>query len=387
MSTQYGGYTPPTPGYWADGYYSTNYPWLAGDNNTGTYWNKGTLPAYFYIEFGNFKDYVIDRLEAYNTAHNNHVKTFDISGGVHNNDGTITWTVIATGVEFGSSLTWGVATFTNTTAYRYYRIKVTAIRSGTTYPRIFEIKYMGPDGQNPVPSLSKLTTGTETYTDSGHVTTHEFALAFDGDDATYFQQGGSNQWVKVDFGEGNGQVATKWVFYQIQTNNYYGPEGFSVHGSNNGSDWTELLAGTNEQKSGHYHEFTWANTTTYRYYRLTFSLAASYWYIGTSDLYGTIEDPDPPANCLSPTSCEALPYVPPDPPADCRSSTRCEAIPGFCEPARSETTCETITLPRPSDCRSLTTAQALLEAPPNTCVSRTTCQPIILDGGDFFLTL
>jgi hypothetical protein len=74
-----------------------------------------------------------------------------------------------------------------------------------------------------------------------------------------------------------------------------------------------------------------------------------------------------------------------EPPANSISATRCETIPNALTNLSSLTTCEAIAMLRPADCRSLTISHALLLAIPHACVSKTTCQPIVFDGGDFFL--
>lgn len=78
--------------------------------------------------------------------------------------------------------------------------------------------------------------------------------------------------------------------------------------------------------------------------------------------------------------------TPPQNPDNCLSQTSCMAIPGNLANLRSATKCAGITLPTPAAMRSHTLSQALLQALPHACLSKTSCQSLILDGGDFFLT-
>jgi hypothetical protein len=79
-------------------------------------------------------------------------------------------------------------------------------------------------------------------------------------------------WIKFDFGAGNAKVIVK---YRMATNDTYvygyAPEDFVLEGSNNDSDWTTLdtQTGINNWITSEWKEFTFSNTTAYRYYRLT----------------------------------------------------------------------------------------------------------------------
>jgi hypothetical protein len=361
MTTQYNQYSSPYDGFWG-GYYGSNFPRYVGDNNTSTYWTVGTMPCYVYFECNGFKNYVITEIASYDSANSNHPKNVDVDGGTLNGDGTVSWTNLASNVEWpsASAPNYGTLSFSNSVAYRCYRIKILSKRSGTTYPRIYELQFRGPDGQNPETGLTNFATADKTYTDSGHYLNHPFSLAFDGDGGTFYEAGGTNQWCKIDLG--TPKVCTRLTFYQ-PNDRYQTIGAFSIHGSNDDSDWTQLLTGTNESRSNLYIEFNWTNTTPYRYYRLTFTIASAYLYVYDGGLWG-----------LQANS-----------PASCKSTTTCEAIQASLANLVSLTTVEAITLPLPGDCRSPTVCQALLLSLPHACISKTVCRAILLDGGDFFL--
>jgi hypothetical protein len=266
------------------------YPYKGWDGDTATYWTKGVIPAYFYVDFPPFCDYVIDRIELYDTAHNQSPDDIDVEGGTHNADGSISWTSLATGlVPTSVDDGYGYVTFSNSTAYRYYKMKINSLVSGTTYPRIWAVKYMGPDGQAPgIPTTLFSYGAGQTYSDANHYTTNVFANAFDGNLATEFISSGASRWAKIDFGATASawRACTRWTFKQstAMRTNHFGTA--TIEGSTNDTDWTLLLTCANELKSGHYHDFWWANSTPYRYYRINYSIASGYIYVGESALYG-----------------------------------------------------------------------------------------------------
>jgi len=75
---------------------------------------------------------------------------------------------------------------------------------------------------------------------------------------------GMPQWWKYDFGVGVSWAIGKLIAYPSST---IGPNAFKVEGSNNDSDWDELYSGNMANGLGP-QEFTWDNTTAYRYIRV-----------------------------------------------------------------------------------------------------------------------
>lgn len=77
-------------------------------------------------------------------------------------------------------------------------------------------------------------------------------------------------WVKLDFGDGNAKTITKYTITSRLNETLSAPEDWTFEGSNNDSDWDILDTqvditdwGNNETKT-----FEFANSTSYRYYRL-----------------------------------------------------------------------------------------------------------------------
>ena len=93
--------------------------------------------------------------------------------------------------------------------------------------------------------------------------------AFDGDVGTYWNMDSSSgtsagQWIKFDFGSGNTHMVIKCRIYN-QVN--HGLNAFKIQGSNNDSDWTDIYSDNCVNAQG-WNEFTFTNTTAYRYYKL-----------------------------------------------------------------------------------------------------------------------
>lgn len=96
--------------------------------------------------------------------------------------------------------------------------------------------------------------------------------AMDGDSGTCWISGVETNggWHKVDLGAANAVAVTKISFEILQE--YRGPKDFTFAGSNNDSTWDTLLTKTGETWTNFQtRSYTFANTTTYRYYRLDVS--------------------------------------------------------------------------------------------------------------------
>ena len=95
--------------------------------------------------------------------------------------------------------------------------------------------------------------------------------AFDGNESTYwYGTGGPPQfpnWLKYDFGSGNEKTVIKLRIKSL----YNGLKNGYFQGSNDDSSWDNLYTFTNESTSTAWKDFTFTNTTAYRYYRVYFS--------------------------------------------------------------------------------------------------------------------
>lgn len=76
-------------------------------------------------------------------------------------------------------------------------------------------------------------------------------------------------WIKYDLGVGITKTAAKLrVDPHVDPNN--GPRAFVFAGSNNDSDYTTIYSGEMIESEA-WQEFTFSNSTAYRYYRITWS--------------------------------------------------------------------------------------------------------------------
>jgi len=95
---------------------------------------------------------------------------------------------------------------------------------------------------------------------------HEASKAFDDDEETYWTTDNSAlpHWIKYDLGVGNSETA---IFLRIKPYASWIKD-FTLEGSNNDSDWDELLS-TTAANNGNWQEWRFTNATAYRYYKLT----------------------------------------------------------------------------------------------------------------------
>jgi hypothetical protein len=113
------------------------------------------------------------------------------------------------------------------------------------------------------------------------ITTMDFAtdqpgtLAVDDSTSTYWQSNSnasSVPWIKFDFGAGNAKALTKMRLYNVNiSSNNTSIKDFILYGSNNNTDWTSVHSAQQANGINQWREFTWTNTTAYRYYRLSVS--------------------------------------------------------------------------------------------------------------------
>lgn len=78
--------------------------------------------------------------------------------------------------------------------------------------------------------------------------------------------GSAGAWLKLDLGSGNEQAIDAYFFRSWPSQ---GLNSFTVSGSNDDSSYTDLFTGNGANNSNIIQRFTWTNSTTYRYYRIT----------------------------------------------------------------------------------------------------------------------
>jgi hypothetical protein len=73
-------------------------------------------------------------------------------------------------------------------------------------------------------------------------------------------------WLKIDLGSGNEQAVDAYYFRSFAAQ---GLNSFTVAGSNDDITYTDLFTGNGANNNTTLQKFTWTNSTTYRYYRIT----------------------------------------------------------------------------------------------------------------------
>lgn len=177
-------------------------------------------------------------------------------------------------------------TFSNSTAYKFYRLDVTANNGDTTNAEI-------GDFMVGTPVITASSSNNDTTQD-------ETNLIFQDQDSSghYWISAtgtGADEWVKYDYGSGNEKVITSYAIrgYQPGQPTRYITD-FRLQASNNDSDWTDLDTQTSHSFANDYetvYTFEFSNTTAYRYYRLyvdgvnggTFATLRGFYLSGAED--------------------------------------------------------------------------------------------------------
>ena len=208
-------------------------------------------------------------------------KTYKISGS---NDGT-NWADIGTDYSLVNDVE-STEIFNNTTAYKYYRLTFTNSPTGYyTDGQGIKLQFYGRhSSQNLVPLVPTMTSNTTPSGEcsaSSEVSGHEAYKGF-----------GNGIWEATTTGGSSGSPSIGWLQYQFTSAKIVTKATFNVNsgssqypnycyryivsGSNDGSEWTELV---NETYDGNVAnpsiETTFSNSTAYLYYRLTVHTGAA----------------------------------------------------------------------------------------------------------------
>lgn len=187
---------------------------------------------------------------------------------VGSNNGT-TWTTLDS-ITDGTLTIGTLATFnfTNSTAYQYYRINITA-DEGADEPRITEFYLAGANGKNPI-------TASDFY-DGDNLAVN----AFDNDTTHYGwanEGNGLPSWLAYNFGTGNSKVVNAYSIYNSceqeggWCDDGYNPSAWAFQASNNDTTWITLdTVASASIVIGTKSVFQISNPTAYRKYRLYFT--------------------------------------------------------------------------------------------------------------------
>ncbi len=109
-----------------------------------------------------------------------------------------------------------------------------------------------------------------TATAMEHQSSYVAANAFDNDLISLWRNNGSLPvWIQYDFGSSNEKIIEKYRLYWSGGDASLTAKDWQFQGSNNGTSWTSLDSRSGETWiNGNWKEFTFSNSTKYRYYRL-----------------------------------------------------------------------------------------------------------------------
>jgi len=103
-----------------------------------------------------------------------------------------------------------------------------------------------------------------TATSDGAAAGYPASNAFDGNESNNFRSADATPpyWIQYQFTKSYAFTKLRMLSLVNRT-----PDAFKVQGSNNGSDYTDLLS-TNFDNNSSWQEFTWSNTVKYSYIRI-----------------------------------------------------------------------------------------------------------------------
>ncbi len=178
----------------------------------------------------------------------------------------VNWVLLKSG-----TVNWNLDSISLTVADTNYRVGV-----GTTTPsgrfEVATIKHNGTYGSDLCSGgMASASSYYQTYTPD---------RAFDDQTATEWLSDNSLPgYLQYDFGEGNNKRIAKYRIYYEHPSSYdHSPSDWTFEASNDGSTWTTLDTQTGQGWSSNgWKEYTFSNTTHYRYYRIHITDNAGSW--------------------------------------------------------------------------------------------------------------
>lgn len=251
-------------------------PAFAFDGNWGSEWEQGGgYPHYLQYDLGSGITKTPTKLSLRGGlwGPGENPKTFTLAGsntGVFGGEETVLLTVADAGWTVAYQLKeW---TFANTTAFRYFRLNMTASTSGTSWCEIVEMCLFGADSYG-----DNICTGG-TASASSELSGHESSRAFDGDDGTdWYSNNATSWWIQYE-------LATAKVVAELVLTSYNSsanfPKDFTLKASNTGAFGGEevtLLTVTGAAYLQDHQQQAWpvTNSTAYKYYRVAITAIQS----------------------------------------------------------------------------------------------------------------
>ena len=202
-------------------------------------------------------------------------------------------------VEVTSDEDWqeGTVNHVNISSDKINLARAEAFSDTTTLTADFNGTHSNTEAKNDAVSLLPDTddygpdfTGGAIITASEESTGYEGSKAFDNNESSYWWPSHTNNWIQVDLGDGVTKKARKLRIKSVFGAGAYCLKNFTLQGSNDGSTWTLIYSGV-QRNNGNWQEYTFANDTAYRYYKI--------WCLSS---YDTFRD-------IGIAECEIMEYV------------------------------------------------------------------------------
>lgn len=215
---------------------------------------------------------VIDEI-TFTTELANNQGSWDVAGS---NDGS-SWTTLGSGIASGAA-TSHVLAFTNSTAYRYYRMTGASGSVTQSWWREVTFKIESPAAAEALPQYynsgghGARTASITVTADSGLFdTTANLSDIVSGvwEGTTRYVPTGAGfigKSVTFDFGSG---VAKRITEISVMTETGGNQGSWDIKGSMDGSSWTTISSAVAPTITGHRNVYAFTNNDTYRYYRMT----------------------------------------------------------------------------------------------------------------------
>lgn len=277
--------------------YNTSYiPAYAVDGSTSTYWRPASADTERSLVFALGTARAVERVNLYLDT------TFAPSRCVisGSNDGSA-YTELAAFTP-AQQTGWQTLSFSNETAYSYYKIAFPTLYSSYLYlyeiELLYTITWTIADGEKiALQFTEEITSGVSNIigyayrqlTDAVVTTLNQYSTSYpascltdcDASTSTYWYGTTAVNWIMLQFGRA--RVATGFRWY-IASSSYY-PLTFIISGSNDGTTWTQFGGTFTGTGVTGWQEFTFTNSTGYKNYRInTLTASSSRLYISELQL-------------------------------------------------------------------------------------------------------
>ena len=185
------------------------------------------------------------------------------------NDGS-SWISLDTqaGQIFASRFLTKIYSFTNSTAYSYFRLSITA-NSGSTATQFAELELLGDDGSIDLTNNGGTISAQYNNTNAAE----NYPKVIDNSSTTKYYIAQTSLWIQYQSTAPS--VLTRYTITSANDNSSRDPKSWTLQGSNNGSTWTTIDAQSNQTFASRYLLKTYwltTNTSSYIYYRLSITL-------------------------------------------------------------------------------------------------------------------